>query len=80
VTIDLLRGVLLWSFIINMGLLLWWFLFLTFAHDWVYKMHSKWYKISVEKFDAIHYAGISLFKVFIFAVYLVPYLALRIAG
>ncbi len=77
-TIDVIRQVFGWCFIINMGLLLWWFLIIMLAHDWVYKMHSKWFKIPVEKFDAIHYTGIAFFKIFIFAFNLVPYIALTI--
>ncbi len=77
-TIDILLKVLGWCAVINIGLLIWWFLFITFAHDWVYRMHSKWYKIPVEKFDAIHYAGIAFFKIAIFVFNIVPYLALRI--
>jgi len=77
-SLDAIRDALLWCFVINMGLLLLWSLFLTLAHDWVYRMHSKWFNVSVEKFDAIHYAGISFFKIIIFAFNLVPYLALLI--
>ena len=40
-TVELLKGTLAWSAVLNIGILLWWFLFLTFAHDWVYKLHSK---------------------------------------
>jgi len=40
-TMELLRGTLAWSAVLNMGILLWWFLFITFADDWVYKMHSR---------------------------------------
>ena len=79
-TIDMLRETLLWCFIINMGILLWWGLFITFAHNWVYKFHGKWFKISVETFDAIHYTGIIFFKLCIFFFNLVPYLALLIVG
>jgi len=43
-------------------------------------MHSKWFNIPVEKFDAIHYAGIAFFKISIFLFNLVPYFALRIVG
>ncbi len=78
-TIDVVKNAFLWCFVFNMGLLLFWFLFLTLAHDWTYRMHSKWFNISVEKFDAMHYAGISLFKILIFAFNLVPYLALCVA-
>jgi hypothetical protein len=34
--------------------------------------------LSIEKFDAIHYAGMAYFKIGIFLFHLVPYLALRI--
>jgi len=79
-TLEVIRDALLWCFIINMGLLMWWFLFLTLAHDWVYRMHSKWFNVSAEKFDATHYAGMAFFKIVIFAFNLVPYLALLIVG
>lgn len=67
-------------FLINMGLLLFWFGVIAFAHDWAYRMHSKWFKVPVETFDTIHYAGVSFFKITIFAFNLVPYLALCIVG
>ena len=77
-TADILLKVLGWCAVLNMGLLLWWFLFLVFAHDWVYRIHSKWYKIPEEKFDSIHYAGMAFFKIIVLAFNIVPYLALRI--
>ncbi len=79
-TIDLVRDALLWCFIINIGILLWWFLFFTLAHDWVYQFHGKWFKLPVEKFDTIHYAGIALYKICIFVFNIVPYFALCIVG
>ena len=79
-TIDLVRDALLWCFIINIGILLWWFLFFSLAHDWVYRFHGKWYKLSVEKFDAIQYAGMAFYKICIIVFNIVPYLALCIVG
>jgi hypothetical protein len=79
-TIDMVRDALLWCFIINTGLLLWWFMFFTLAHDWVYKFHGKWFKLTVDKFDVIHYAGMLFFKICIFLFNIVPYFALRIVG
>ena len=76
---ELVREVLGWCSLINLGLLLWWFLFLAFAHDWTYRIHSKWFRLSMERFDAIHYAGMAFFKIGIIIFNLVPYLALRIA-
>ncbi len=79
-TIDLVRDALLWCFIINIGILLWWFLFFALAHDWVYQFHGKWFKLSVDKFDTIHYAGMAFFKICIFVFNIVPYFALCIVG
>jgi hypothetical protein len=76
--LEVLRSVLAWSTVINFGVLLWWFVFIAFAHDWVYRIHGKWFKMPVERFDAIHYAGIAFYKISILVFNLVPYLALRI--
>ena len=77
-TVDIFRAVLGWCCIINIGLLLWWFLFLVFAHGWVHQIHGKWFKLSLETFDTIHYAGMAFFKICIFLFNIVPYLALLI--
>ena len=79
-TIEMMRAALGWCSIINMGLLLWWFFAITVLHDWVYKIHSKWFKLSPETFDAIHYSGIAFFKIVVFVFNIVPYFALRIVG
>ena len=61
-TIEIIRDALAWCTVINWVLLLWWLLFFIMAHDWMYRIHSKWFNLSVDKFDAIHYAGMALFK------------------
>jgi hypothetical protein len=79
-TVEIIRSTLAWCTVINWGLLLWWLLFFTLAHDWMYRFHRKWFNLTVETFDAIHYAGMAFFKLFILLFNLVPYLALRIVG
>ncbi len=79
-TVEIVRDVLAWCAVINVGLLLWWVLFLTLAHDLAYRVHGKWFKLSVERFDVIHYSGMLFFKICIFLFNIVPYLALRIVG
>ncbi len=79
-TLETIRNVLAWCLVMNLGLLLWWLLFFTLAHDWTYRYHSKWFNLSVDKFDAIHYGGIALFKIGVLLFNLVPYLALHIVG
>ena len=79
-TIEMVCSVLGWCTVINVGLLLWWCLMFWLAHDWVYQFHGKMFKISVETFDSIHYAGMAGFKIGIFLLNLVPYLALQIVS
>ena len=75
---EVLRRVLLWCTVINYGILLVWFLFFMLAHNWMYQLHGRWFQLSVEQFDMLHYAGISIFKIGIILLNLVPYIALNI--
>jgi hypothetical protein len=77
-TVEVLQGVLAWSTVINYSVLLLWFLFFSLLRDWIYTIHTKWFTLSVETFNSIHYAGMAFFKLCIFIFNLVPYLALRI--
>ena len=79
-SIELLRDALLWCTVINYGVLLVWFLFFILAHDWMHRFNNIWFHLSVEQFYAIHYAGMTVFKLGIILFNLVPYIALRIVG
>ena len=72
-TIAVTRDFLLWCTVINYGVLLLWFLVFVFAHDWIYHVHSRWFHISHEQFDALHYAGMSVYKIGILLFNLVPF-------
>lgn len=78
-SIETARNVLLWCAVINYAILLVWFLFFMLAHDWMYLFHSRWFHFSVEQFDMLHYAGMSVYKIGIIMLNLVPYIALRIS-
>ncbi len=39
-------------------------------------MHTRWFRLSVETFDAIHYAGLAVYKIGIILLNLVPFIAL----
>lgn len=71
---------LLWCTLINYGVLLLWFLTFRFAHAWMYRLHGRWFGLSEERFDAIHYAGMAVYKIGVLLFNLVPYFALLIAG
>jgi hypothetical protein len=71
-----MKDVLLWCVGLNYAILLIWFGVFVFAHDWMYGMHGRWFKLSVETFDTIHYAGLAIYKIGILLLNLVPLLAL----
>ena len=79
-TAEIFRNFLAWCSVINIGLLLFWLLWLMLGHDFIYRFHGRWLKLSVERFDAIHYSLMGVFKIGIFLFNIVPYFALRIVG
>ena len=79
-TIEVTRHFLLLCTVINYGVLLVWFLAFAFAHDWIQRIHGRWFRLSRDQFDALHYAGMSIFKIGIILFNLVPLVALSILG
>jgi len=77
-TIDLLQSFLIWCAGINYAILIVWFSVFVFAHDWLYRMHSRWFKLSAEMFDALNYAGVAIYKIGIMLFVVVPLIALLI--
>jgi hypothetical protein len=76
-TFKNLRAFLGWCLVINLAILLYWFLAIVFAHDLVFKTHSLWFTISEESFDAINYTMMIYYKLAVMFFNLVPYLVLR---
>ena len=79
-TIEGTRNFLLWCTVINYVVLLVWFLVFVFARDWIQGIHGRWFRLTREQFDALHYAGMSIFKIGILLFNLVPLVVLSILG
>jgi hypothetical protein len=79
-TLIELKDFLIWGVAINYAILLLWFLVFVFAHDALYRMHSRWFNLTVPTFDALHYVGMTIYKVGILLLFLVPWLALTLSG
>jgi hypothetical protein len=77
-TVNALKEFLLWSTAINYGVLFLWFGVFVFAHNWLYRMHTRWFKLSVETFDALNYVGVSIYKIGVVLINLVPLIVLYI--
>ncbi len=71
-----LKPFLLYCTLINYAILLSWFDYLTHNHDFVYRLHTRWLYLPVERFDGIHYGGMAVYKIGVLLFNLVPLLAL----
>jgi len=78
VNIDLLRDFFMWCSIINIAALIITWLFFSMGSDWIYRMHSKWFKISQEQFHASWYVILGFYKISVSLFCVVPYIALLI--
>ena len=45
-TLEIIRDMLGWCIVMNWIVLAWWLLFFIIAHDWMYRIHTKWFKIA----------------------------------
>ena len=78
-TIEVVRDILLWCSVINLGLLIFSFLMLSMARQWVYKLHSKWFPMTEPQFNTIIYSIMGAYKILVFVFNVVPFIAVCIA-
>ena len=66
------REILGWCTIINWSILLAWWATLVLAHDGLQAAHGRWFAISPERFDEVHYRLMGQFKLGIILFNLTP--------
>ena len=71
---------LLWCAVLNYAVLIAWFLVFVFARDWLYRLHSRWFRLSPEQFDRVHYLGMAVYKILILTFNIVPFAAVWLVG
>lgn len=79
-TANQLKEILLWCVGTNYGTLLIWFGVFFFAHDWLFRVHTRWFKLSIETFDVLKYAGMAAYKIGVLLLHLAPLIALCVAS
>lgn len=79
-SVELARSFLLWCTIANYSILLVWFVVFMSAHDALRQMHGRWFRLSNDQFDALHYLGMTIYKMGILLFNLVPCIVLWILG
>lgn len=78
--LSTLRDLLVWSLVVNYAILLVWFVMFSLAHDTVYRLHTRWFRLSREMFDALNYGGMAVYKIGVLLLNVAPLLALLISG
>lgn len=68
----------LYCLLLNYAILIVWFLAFVFAKNFIKKLHMQWFKLSDAQFDAVHYAGMAIYKIAILVLNLAPYIALKL--
>ena len=79
ITRNNIRTFLGWCTVINLGILLYWFLAIVFARDLVFQAHTWLFEISKESFDEINYVMMGYYKLAVLLFNVTPYLVLRFA-
>lgn len=79
-SVEVVRDMLFWCTTLNYGVVLVWFVLFWMAHDWMQGLHGRWFRLSADRFDAIHYGGMAVYKIGILLFNLVPYVSLRIVS
>jgi len=79
-SVETIRIFLLWSTIANYAVLMVWVVAFVFAHDWMHGLHGRWFHMSREQFDAVHYTLMGGYKVGILMLNLVPCIVLYAVG
>jgi hypothetical protein len=78
-TMTELRHLLLISTLINYAIVTIWFLVFIYAHETLYRLHTRWFRLSPQNFDKIHYSAMAAYKIGVLLLNLVPFITLSIA-
>lgn len=79
--LETIRAVLAWCTVIDIiALGGWGGFFVLGGRQFVYRLHSRWFPMPLEQFNALHYGGLLILKVCMIVFHMGPYLALRIIG
>jgi hypothetical protein len=74
--LDLLSRFLLCSLGLAYALLVLWFAIFLSAHDALFRLHARWFRLSPAAFDAVNYGGMAAFKLGALLFFAIPWIAL----
>ena len=77
-SIEIFESFLAWCTLINLVILIVWWLFLIVGGDWMRRKHGKMFDLSEEGIATAHYNVLAHFKILWVIFNLTPYLVLRL--
>ncbi len=77
-TTATLANFLFWCAVVNYVILIVWFVAMLAAHDFVYKLHSRWFRLTEESFDGYMYISMAIYKILVLVLNVAPFIALKI--
>jgi len=78
-SLEAASGVLLRCFVLGVALLVLWFVFFLVGGEMAYGLHGKLFDITKHEFELLNYCGMALVKLVVLVVFLIPYVATRLA-
>lgn len=79
-TAEILKNFFMWCSILNIVFLTISWLLFWLGRGWIYRIHTRWFKISDQQFDALWYGILAFYKLSIFLFNIVPFIALTIVS
>ena len=76
--LELTAQVLGRCFVGGVFLLLVWFGVFLCATDWLYATNARWFSVTREQFVLVNFCGIAAAKIFVYLVFLIPYICVRL--
>ena len=64
----------------NYAVLIVWFAGFSMAQEQLYRHHSRWFRLTIEQFDALNYALMGFYKIGILLLCVAPYVTRRFIG
>jgi hypothetical protein len=78
--LELIRTILGWCTFFNIIILFIWWGAMTCCGGMIHRLHGRFFKLTREQFDAIHYTLMGVFKIGMILFNAVPWLVLNVVG
>lgn len=75
--LQILKEILGYASLINIGILFIWFFLIIFLKDWIYDFHSKIFNINKTEILKINYFLMGAYKLAIYLFFIVPFLVIH---